>query len=113
MKKMLGLLAVVALATGCATSGSVKEQIAPLNDRLSKLERQQVETQAKLADMSAKEDAQSADLQAIRKDLADSKATGGNVQQAVADAQAAAARAETAANKATKAFELSQKRGGK
>ncbi len=113
MKKMLGLLAVAVLATGCATSGSVKEAIAPLNDRIAKLEQQRNATQAKLADMSSKEDAQSADLQAVRKELADAKNSGAGVQQAAADARASADRAEQAAAKATKAFELSQRRGGK
>jgi hypothetical protein len=56
-------------------------------------------------------DAQSADIQALRKETADSTAAARQAQQSVQEAQAAAQRAETAADKSTKAFELRQVKG--
>ena len=106
MTRILGLAVVAMLAVGCATSGSVKEQVAPLSDRLSNVE-------AKLADLNKKVDAQSTDVQALRKDVADSNAAAQKAQQAAQDAENAANRAETASAKAAKAFELRQMKGKK
>lgn len=104
MTRMLGLAVLAMLAVGCATSGSVKEQIAPLSDRLSNVE-------AKLADLDKKVDAQAGEAQGTRKDLADSTAAAQKAQQAAKDAENAANRAEDAAGKAAKAFELRQMKG--
>ena len=65
---MRALFAV--LATGCATSASVKQELAPLNDKLTALEQKQAATDAKLADLNKKADAQAADIQALRKEIA-------------------------------------------
>jgi uncharacterized coiled-coil DUF342 family protein len=66
--------------------------------------------QAKLAELSKKSDAQSAEVQALRKEIANYNAA---AQKSAADADAAAVRAEAAAAKAAKAFELRQMKGAK
>ncbi|ACG74218.1 conserved hypothetical protein [Anaeromyxobacter sp. K] len=104
MMRMAGLLVLGLLAAGCATNGSVKQQIDPLADRITAVEQQQ-------AAMNAKLDAQTAELQALRKDVADSAATSARAQEAVKAAQDAAQRAELAAQKSAKAFELTQVKG--
>jgi len=107
MTRILALALFAVLATGCATSSSVKAEIAPLADRVTTLEQKNAATEAKLADLSKKVDA---DAQALRKEIANSNAA---AQKAAADAEAAAVRAETAAAKAAKAFELRQMKGAK
>lgn len=110
MTRILGLVVLAALATGCATTSSVKEEMAPLSSKVTALEQQDAAMNAKLADLSKKSDAQTADIQALRKEIANYNAT---AQKATADAEAAAARAETAAAKASKAFELRLMKGAK
>lgn len=104
MMRVAGLVVLGLLAAGCATNRSVKQQIDPLADRITAVEQQQ-------AAMSAKLDAQTAELQALRRDVADSAATAARTQEAVKAAQDAAARAELAAQKSAKAFELTQVKG--
>ncbi len=111
MARVVGLIAVALLGVGCATSSSVKEQIDPLSQRLTNVERQNQALEAKVADLNQKADTQAADVQALRKDLANANAAAEKAQQAAADAQQAASRAETAADKSTKAFELRQAKG--
>ena len=111
MKKLFGVVALALLATGCATSSSVKSQIDPLADRLAAVEKQQASLDAKLNDVTKNEDAQNAELKAIRSDLQASNQSAQEAKQALADAKAAAERAEAAANKSTKAFELRQQKG--
>jgi peptidoglycan hydrolase CwlO-like protein len=113
MRKMLGLAVLALLAAGCATSGSVREQINPLSDRVAAVEKSNQDIQAQLAAMNKKLDSQSSDLDTSRKELADMKAAAQQAQQAASDAQAAATRAETAADKAAKAFELRQRKGAR
>ncbi len=110
MTRILALALFAVLAAGCATTSSVKEEMAPLTGRVTALEQQDAAMQAKLADLSKKSDAQSADVQALRKEIANYNAA---AQKSAADAEAAAARAETAAAKAAKAFELRQMKGAK
>jgi hypothetical protein len=103
--RTLAVVVVVgALATGCATNGSVKERTDPLAARLTAVESQ-------LAEMNKKVSVQAGDLETAQKNLEEMKAASERAQQASTDAQAAAARAETAADKAAKAFELSQRKG--
>ena len=90
MNRMIPLALLAALATGCATTSSVKEEMAPLANRVTALEQQDAAMNAKLADLLKKAD-----------------------QKSAADAEAAAVRAETAAAKAAKAFELRQMKGAK
>jgi len=110
MTRILGLAVLAALATGCATTSSVKEEMAPLSKQVTALEQQDAAMSAKLADLSKKSDTQTADIQALRKEIANYNAA---AQKAAADAETAAARAETAAAKAAKAFELRQMKGAK
>lgn len=111
MTRMKGLLVFALLAFGCATNSAVKEQIDPLAKQISAIERKQADLDARLADVSKKQDAQAADLQGLHSQVAQTAAAAQNAQQAAADAQAAASRAETAADKSTKAFALGQKKG--
>jgi hypothetical protein len=111
MNRILGVIVVALVASACATNSSVKQQTDPLNTRLTAVESQ-------LAEMNRKLDAQTVDLQAAQKTLADTNAAAQAAQQAAqaaqqaaADAQAASTRAETAADKAAKAFELGQRKG--
>ena len=124
MAKIRNLVLVSLLAAGCATNSSVKGQINPLAERLAKLEKGQSEMQAQLADLSAKSEAQQAasdrkladltgQVQTLRTDLDASSTVAKSAEQAATEARAATVRAELAANKATKAFELSQRRGKK
>jgi len=110
MTRILGLAVLAALATGCATTSSVKEEMAPLANRVTALEQQGTAMNTKLTDLSKKSDAQTADIQALRKEIANYNAA---AQKAAADAEAAATRAEAAAAKAAKAFELRQMKGAK
>jgi uncharacterized protein HemX len=110
MTRILALALFAVLAAGCATTSGVKEEMAPLSARVTTLEQQDAAMQAKLADLSRKADAQSADVQALRKEIANYNAA---AQKSAADADAAAVRAETAAAKAAKAFELRQMKGAK
>jgi chromosome segregation ATPase len=110
MTRILALALFAVLAAGCATTSSVKEEMAPLSGRVTTLEQQDAAMQAKLADLSRKSDAQSADVQALRKEIANYNAA---AQKSAADADAAAVRAEAAAAKAAKAFELRQMKGAK
>jgi chromosome segregation ATPase len=110
MTRILALALFAVLAAGCATTSSVKEEMAPLSGRVTTLEQQDAALQAKLADLSRKSDAQSADVQALRKEIANYNAA---AQKSAADADAAAVRAETAAAKAAKAFELRQMKGAR
>jgi len=110
MTRLLAVAVLAVLATGCATTGSVKEELAPLASRVTGLEQQDAAMNAKLADLGKRADAQSADVQALRKEIANYNAA---AQKSAADADAAAVRAETAAAKAAKAFELRQGKGVK
>ena len=92
MNRILALAVFAALAAGCATTSSVKEEMAPLSAKVKK------------------SDATSAEIQALRKEIANYNAA---AQKSAADAEAAAIRAETAAAKAAKAFELRQMKGVK
>ncbi len=110
MNRVLSLAVLALLVTGCATTGQIKEATDPLNQRLTAVEKQNADMQAKLGDINSKLDKQASDLAALRNQVVDSSA---KAQQAAADAQAAATRAETAADKAAKAFELKQRKGAK
>jgi predicted nucleic acid-binding Zn-ribbon protein len=110
MKRILALSLFAVLAAGCATTSSVKEEMAPLSGRVTTLEQKNAAIEAKLADLSKKGDTQSAEIQALRKEIASSNAASA---KSAADAEAAAVRAETAAAKAAKAFELRQMKGAK
>jgi hypothetical protein len=101
------------LVTGCATTSQIKEATDPLNQRLTTLEQQNADSQAKLDTINKKLDQQAVNLQGAQKQMADPTAAAQKAKQAAADAQAAAQRAETAADKAAKAFELKQKKGAK
>ncbi len=104
MKRMMSLIAFALLAAGCATNSAIKEQIDPLSNRMTSMERKQAELDAKLAEISNKQDADSANIQGLRTGMA-------QTQAAAEKAQEAAARAEAAAEKSTKAFALGQKKG--
>jgi hypothetical protein len=104
MKRTIGLIAFALLTVGCATSSAVKEQA----DRITAMEARQSDLDAKLADVARKQDAQAADIQGLRSEMAQTQAA---AQKAVADAQDAANRAESAAERSTKAFALGQKKG--
>lgn len=106
MMRLAGVVVLGLLFAGCATSKSVKQQIDPLADRLTAVEKQQAAINAKL-------DAQTAELQALRKDVAESTAASARAHEGVREAKEAAARAETAAEKSAKAFELTHVKGGK
>ncbi len=115
------------LATGCATSSSVKAQVDPLAQRVSALEKGQAELKAQLADLAAKaEQSQeqqaaaqakltelSSKVQALGDDLTATAHMARSAEQAASESRAATIRAELAANQAAKAFELTQKRGRK
>jgi hypothetical protein len=103
MKRIAMAVALALLAAGCATSSSVKKEIDPLAARITALEQKQAVTDQKLAQMSAKDNAQTAEIQALRKEVADSTAA----------THDAVMRAEAAAQKSTKAFELMQVKGTK
>ena len=105
MKRIMTMAFAALLTAGCATTSSVKEEMKPLADRVTALEAKQAATDAKVADLAKKQDA---DVQALRKDISNYNAA---AQKAAADAEAAATRAETAAAKAAKAFELKQGKG--
>jgi chromosome segregation ATPase len=105
MRIVTGLMLLGALAAGCATTGSVKEQTEPLASRIAALEQRQSATDAKLTEMNTKMDAQGAQLQAMRQEMGETTAS---MRKAQDDLAAAAARAETAAQKSAKAFELTQ-----
>jgi PBP1b-binding outer membrane lipoprotein LpoB len=105
MKRIMTIAFAALLTAGCATTSSVKEEMKPLADKVAALEQKQAATDAKLADLSK---TQAADVQALRKDIANYNAA---AQKAAADAETAATRAETAAAKAAKAFELKQGKG--
>jgi uncharacterized protein (UPF0335 family) len=109
----MGLAVLSLLAVGCATNSSVKEQLNPLADRITALEKQNADTNAKLADLAKKVDTTGIDVQAVKRDLADTKAAAQAAQTAAADARTAADRSEAAAAKAAKAFELKQVKGAK
>lgn len=107
MMRLAGVVLFALLVAGCATNSSVKQQIAPLADRVTALEAQQAAASSKL-------DAQAAELQVLRKGVADtSAASAARAQDAAQQAAAAAERAEAAAEKSTKAFELAQVKGAK
>jgi len=103
MKRIAMATALALLGAGCATSSSVKKEIDPLAARITALEQKQAATDEKLAQMSAKQGAQTAEIQALRKEVADSTAA----------THDAVMRAEAAAQKSTKAFELMQVKGTK
>jgi uncharacterized protein (UPF0335 family) len=113
MTRIMGIAVLALLSVGCATSSSVKEQLNPLADRITALEKQNADMGAKLADLSKKADGAAIDVQAVKKDLADTRAAAQTAQTAAADAKTAADRAETAASKALAAFELKQVKGAK
>jgi Skp family chaperone for outer membrane proteins len=108
MIRMLGVVVLALVASGCATNSSVKKEVDPLNTRLTAVESQLAEMNKKL---DSQMDTQSADLQTAQKTLADMNAAAQAAQQAAADAQAAATRAEAAAEKADKAFQVGQRKG--
>jgi septal ring factor EnvC (AmiA/AmiB activator) len=110
MRRLALVICFGLLAAGCATNKAVKKEIDPLAERLTAVERQQATADAKVGQMSAKIDAQTAEIQALRKDVADSTAASREAQQSLHDATM---RAETAAQKSTKAFELMQVKGSK
>ncbi len=94
-------IVVALLAAGCATKGALKKEVEPLGQRLTAVEQKQATTDAQLAQMSSKLDAQTAELQKLRQEVAASTTA----------SQEAAARAESAAEKSSKAFELMQTKG--
>ncbi len=110
MRRIAVVMVFGLLAAGCATNKALKAEVNPLADRLSAVEKQQVATDAKVGQLNAKIDAQTAELQALRKEVADSTVATRDAQQALHDATM---RAETAAQKSTKAFELMQVKGTK
>jgi hypothetical protein len=119
MMRIAGVVLLGLLVAACATDKSVKQQVDPLAERLAAVEKQQADgkklatLEQQQATLEAKLDTQAAELQALRKDLNSSYAASSQMQEAVKEAQLAAARAETAAQKSAKAFELSQVKGGK
>ena len=106
MRRYVGAVLFGLLVAGCATEGSVKKKIDPLAERVTALEKAQAATNAKL-------DAQSTELAALKQSTADATAASARAEQAAKEAAAAADRADAAAQKSTKAFELSQVKGGK
>jgi hypothetical protein len=102
MTRIVGAALFGLLVAGCATDASVKKQIDPLADRVTALEKAQASTNAKL-------DAQASELAALKKNSSDASA---RAEQSAKEAAAAAERADAAAQKATKAFELQQVKGG-
>ncbi len=106
MRMIVGAAAFGLLVAGCATEGYVKQQVDPLADRVTALEKAQASTNSKL-------DAQQAQIAALKQNAADATAASARADQAAKEAAAAAERAEAAAQKSTKAFELSQVKGAK
>ncbi len=104
MRLIAGVVSFAVLAAGCATSSSVKQMMAPLEDRVATLEKSQAAQDAKL-------DQQAQELAALRTSVKDQTAAATRAEQAAKEAAAAADRAETAAQKSTKAFELGQVKG--
>ena len=109
MRKTIFVLAVMimlALITGCATKEFVSSQTAPLDERISKIERapaaaapdQDVAVRAEAAAKKAEAAAQRAEDAAKR------------VEDAAKRIEEATKKAETAAKKSSKAFELMQKK---
>lgn len=118
---LLALGLVILGSSGCSTKGYVREQVDPLNQRLDKLEACVRSMNQRLGDVEKRSGTTAADLDAVRKDMADTR---GQLQQggaagqqdpatradaAAAKAEAAATRAETAADKADRAAEKSSK----
>jgi phage-related minor tail protein len=110
MRRIAVVMVFGLLAAGCATNKALKAEVDPLAERIGAVERQQAATEAKVGQLSSKIDAQTAELQALRKEVADSTVAARDAQQALHDATM---RAETAAQKSTKAFELMQVKGTK
>lgn len=135
---LLGLGFIMLGSTGCATKGYVREQVDPLAQRLDKIETCVRSMNQRLGDMEKKPAATTADLDAVRRDLADTRnqlqqagvgqqgagQPGAGQQTPAARAEAAATRAEAAAGRAeaaadkanksaeksTRAFELGQRK---
>ena len=130
---LLGLGLIMLGSAGCSTKGYVREQVDPLARRIDKMEACVRSLNQRLGDIEKKPAATSADLDAVRRDLADTRnqlqqagigQTGAGQQSpaaraeaAATKAEAAATRAETAADKAnrsadksTRAFELGQRK---
>ncbi len=103
MARIVGAVLFGLLVAGCATDGSVKKQIDPLAERVTALEKAQAATNAKV-------DAQQAEIAALQRSSSDASA---RAEQSAREAAAAADRADAAAQKSTKAFELGQVKGGK
>lgn len=98
------------LVTGCATNGSVKQQVDPLKDQIAKNE-------AADADLQKKINALTSDVQGLKQQVQTATTNADAARKAGDDAQAAATRAEDAANRAeeaakksSKAFELKQRK---
>lgn len=103
MKRTALVMVLGVLAAGCATNKSVKKEIDPLAERLTALEQKEAATDAKLGQLNVKMDAQATELQGLRQQVAESTAA----------TRDAVTRAEAAAQKSTKAFELMQVKGTK
>ena len=106
MKRIISaaVIPLFALTAGCATKTFVKEQTAPLAERIGGLENRLSALEAQVSDLSKRPVVTPADLDAVKRESADARA---QVQQAAQGAQrsaeaasAAATRAETAATKA-------------
>ena len=106
MKRIIyaAVIPLLALTAGCATKTFVQEQTAPLADRISGLEKRLNTIEAQVADLSKRPVATPADLDAVKRENADTRnqtqQAAQNAQKSAEAASAAATRAETAASKA-------------
>lgn len=114
MKRILSaaLMPLLAMTAGCATKTFVLEQTAPLAERVGTLEKRLAAVDAQIADLTGRPVVTPADLDAVRRESAESRA---QAQQAIQSAQAeagnaaaAAARAETAAARSETAASRSE-----
>ncbi len=106
------VIALALLVAGCATSGSVKQAVDPLAERISKLEarqaeldKQQADLKALLAQLGTTDQTHevaltklSGDVQGLRTEVIASASAAKDAQQAAQEARAATERAETAAS---------------
>jgi len=104
--KLLLMLAVVSLASGCATEEFVKKQTDPLAARLSALESRVAGVENTLNQMPKKAELSDADRALLQEAVESARKAAASAQQA-ADA---AREAQMAAQKSTKVFELQQKK---
>ncbi len=107
---LLGLSTAFLITAGCATEGYVKEQIDPLNKRVSDLEGKVAGIESRLDKMPTSAGLSAADKAMLQKADESAKENAAKADAAANRAEAAAKEAESAAKKGAKLLELEQKK---